>query len=89
MLDRERREQSKKEMGGSLMFIGMAIWVADARIAFFFPAGRRLGREGTFLTVIVMLGAMNLALMVTGYQDARRTGRIGAGWALRPASGRH
>jgi hypothetical protein len=68
MVDVERREQSKKEkeMSGSLMFIGLAIWVADALIAFFFPAARRLGRQGTFLTVIVVLGAMNLALMVTG-----------------------
>jgi len=67
MVDPERTEQSKKEMGGSLMFIGLATWVADALIAFFFPAAQRLGRQGTFLTVIVVLGAMSLTLMVTGY----------------------
>jgi hypothetical protein len=66
MVDVERREQSKKEMGGSLMFIGLAVWVTGALIAFFFPAARRLGRQGRFLTVIVVLGAMSLALMVTG-----------------------
>ena len=66
MVDPERTEQSKKEMGGSLMFIGLATWVADALIAFFFPAAQRLGRQGTFLTGLVVLGAMSLALMMTG-----------------------
>jgi hypothetical protein len=55
MVDVERREQSKKEMGGSLMFIGLAVCVADVLVAFFLAAVAKLGRQGTFLTVIVVV----------------------------------
>jgi hypothetical protein len=63
----EGQEQSRKETGTSLMFIGLAIWVADALVAFFLPAAARLGSQGTFLTVILVLAAMGLAWMGTGY----------------------
>jgi len=33
----ESREEARKENGASLMFIGLAIWVADALVVFFFP----------------------------------------------------
>jgi len=39
----ETREQSKKETGASLMFIGLAIWVADALVLFFLPASVKIG----------------------------------------------
>lgn len=63
----ESREESKKETGTSLMFIGLAIWVADALVAFFLPAAVRIGRQGMFLSVILVLAVMGLALMTTGY----------------------
>jgi len=63
----ESQEQYRKETGTSLMFIGLAIWVADALVAFFFPSAMRLGSQGTFLTVILVLAAMGLLLMGTGY----------------------
>ena len=63
----EGREESRKETGTSLMFIGLAIWVADALVAFFFPAAVRIGRQGTFLSVILVLAVTGLALMATGY----------------------
>ena len=61
------REESRKETGTSLMFIGLAIWVADALVAFFFPAAVKIGRQGMFLSVILVLAVMGLALMATGY----------------------
>ena len=51
----ESREESRRETGTSLMFIGLAIWVADALVAFFFPAAVKIGRQGTFLSVILVL----------------------------------
>ena len=59
--------EERKETGTSLMFIGLAVWVADALVAFFFPAAVKIGRQGTFLSVILVLAVMGLALMGTGY----------------------
>jgi hypothetical protein len=64
---REDREQAKKETGASLMFIGLAVWVADALVAFFFPSAVRIGGQGVFLTIILVLAGMGLALMLSGY----------------------
>ena len=63
----EDREQARKETGASLTFIGLAVWVADALVAFFFPSAVRIGRQGTFLTIILVLAVMGLALMLSGY----------------------
>src|ERR1041385_8205147 len=32
-----------RECGGTLMFIGLAVWVADLLVVFFLPAGIRAG----------------------------------------------
>jgi phosphatidylserine synthase len=61
------REQSKRETGTSLMFIGLALWVAGALVVFFLPASVRLGSQRTFVTVILALAAVGLALMTSGY----------------------
>jgi hypothetical protein len=62
-------ERAVKEGNGWQLDVHrLAIWVADALIEIFFPAARRLGRQGTFLTVVLVLGSMSLALMVTGYR---------------------
>ena len=63
----ESQEQSRKETATSLMFIGLAIWVADALVVFFFPSAMRLGSQAPFLTVILVLAAMGLLLIGTGY----------------------
>ena len=63
----EDREQSKKETGASLMFIGLAIWVADALVLFFLPASVKMGGRATWLTTIRVLALMGLALMIGGY----------------------
>jgi hypothetical protein len=63
----EDREQSKKETGTSLMFIGLALWVADALVVFFLPAGVRLGSQKTFVAIILAMAALGLGLMGGGY----------------------
>jgi hypothetical protein len=63
----EDREQSKKETGASLMFIGLAIWVADALVLFFLPASVKMGGRFTWLTAIMVLALMGLTLLVVGY----------------------
>ncbi len=63
----EDREQSKRESGTSLMFIGLALWVADALVVFFLPASVRLGSQRTFVTVILILAAVGVAFMASGY----------------------
>ena len=63
----EDREQSKRETGTSLMFIGLALWVADALVVFFLPASVRLGSQKTFVAIILALAALGLGLMGGGY----------------------
>ena len=63
----EDREQSKKETGGSLMFIGLAIWVADALVLFFLPASVKMGGRFTWLIAITALALMGFTLLVVGY----------------------
>ena len=61
------REQARHEMGGSLMFIGLAVWVAGLLVLFLLPAGMKLGRETMFFTIIIALGALGLVLPLCGY----------------------
>ena len=63
----EDREQSKKETGASLMFIGLAIWVADALVLFFLPASVMMGGRFTWLVAITVLALMGFTLLVVGY----------------------
>lgn len=63
----DSQEDSKKETGASLMFIGLALWVADALVAFFFPSAVRIGRQGSFLAIMLTLAVVGLALMLSGY----------------------
>jgi hypothetical protein len=63
----ERREQGRRETGASLIFIGLAVWVAGLLVVFFLPAGMKIGRETMFLSVIVALGVLGLVLMILGY----------------------
>jgi len=63
----EDREQSKKETGASLMFIGLAIWVADALVLFFLPASVKMGGRFIWLIAITPLALMGFMLLVVGY----------------------
>jgi hypothetical protein len=63
----ERKQQGRRETGGSLLFIGLAVWVADLLVIFFLPAGMKMGRETMFLAVIVALALLGVLLMALGY----------------------
>jgi hypothetical protein len=63
----ERREQGRRETGASLMFIGLAVWVAGLLVLFFLPAGMKMGRETMFFAVIAGLAMLGALLMILGY----------------------
>ena len=63
----DSREQTKKETGTSLMFIGLAIWVADALVLFFLPASAKLGTRLPWMSAITVLGLMGLSLLIVGF----------------------
>jgi hypothetical protein len=59
--------EQKRETGTSLMFIGLAVWVADLLVVFFLPSGMKMGRETMFISIIVTLAVLGLILMIVGY----------------------
>ncbi len=58
--------EEKRETGTSLIFLGIAMWVVDSLVVFFLPSGIKLGRQATFLNIILALGVVGLALLVIG-----------------------
>jgi NADH:ubiquinone oxidoreductase subunit 3 (subunit A) len=64
----ESRQQSKQETGASLMFVGLAIWVADALVVFFLPASVKMGGRVTWLAAITALALIGFLLLVVGYR---------------------
>jgi len=59
--------EEKRETGGSLMFIGLAIWVAALLVVFFLPAAVRIGYQGSFTKILAVLGVLGAALMSFGW----------------------
>lgn len=66
--------EQKRENSLSLMFIGLAVWVADLLVVFFLPASFRVGRETVFLGIIALLGALGLFLIVSGFINRATAG---------------
>ncbi len=60
--------EEKRETGASLIFLGLAVWVVDFLVLFFLPSGIKLGRQATFLSIMVALGVLGLALLIIGYR---------------------
>jgi hypothetical protein len=63
MVDAEER----RETGGSLMFAGLAVWVAGLLVLFFLPAAVRIGYQGSFATILAALGVLGAVLMARGW----------------------
>jgi hypothetical protein len=60
--------EEKRETGASLMFAGLAVWVAGLLVLFFLPAAMRIGHEGRFaIMLIALLGVMGAVLMAGGW----------------------
>jgi hypothetical protein len=55
-----------REKGLSLLVIGGMIWFFDFLILFFLPAGLKLGHKTAFVTLMVALAVVGLALFVSG-----------------------
>jgi len=66
--------EEKREKGSSLMFAGLAVWVAGLLVLFYLPAGFRYGHQQTFAVILAVLGALGAVMM-------------GRGWAMRRGSG--
>lgn len=64
-------EEQKQEKGASLMFAGLAVWVAGLLVLFYLPAGFRLGHQGMFEAILVALGVLGAVLMGTGWKMRR------------------
>lgn len=60
--------EEKREIGTSLMFTGLAVWVVDLLVMFFLPAAMKLGRYTTFIGLIAALAVLGLILVVAGYK---------------------
>ena len=65
--------EAKRELGGSLMFIGLALWVADLLVVFYLPALMKGGGHTVFIGVVAVLAVLGLILMITGYGARRKT----------------
>jgi len=59
--------EEKREAGASLMFAGLAVWVAGLLVLFFLPAAVRIGQQGRFVAILVGLGIIGVVLMVRGW----------------------
>jgi len=59
--------EEKRETGASLMFIGLAVWVAALLVVFFLPAAVRIGYQGSFTKILAVLGVLGAVLMAGGW----------------------
>ena len=59
--------EEKQEAGASLMFAGLAVWVAGLLVLFFLPAAVRIGYQGRFAAILAVLGVLGAALMARGW----------------------
>jgi phosphatidylserine synthase len=63
--------EEKQEKGGSLMFVGMALWVAGLLVMYFMPAGVQFGSNGLFAAILLLLAFGGAVLMFRGWRMRR------------------
>ena len=68
MADDNRPEspEERRESGAALSVIGAILWAFDVLVIFFLPAAFRLGHQGAFLTIVVVLAVVGLILIIFG-----------------------
>jgi len=59
--------EEKREMGGGLMFAGLAVWVAGLLVLFYLPAAVRIGHQGRFAAILVGLAVLGAVLIARGW----------------------
>ena len=63
----------KHETGTSLMFAGLAVWVASLLVIFFLPAAFKIGHHARFISIIAVLFSLGVVLMASGFGIRRNT----------------
>jgi uncharacterized membrane protein len=63
----------KRESSSSLLFIGLAVLVADLLVVFFLPSAFKVGRHELFISIIAVLAVLGVALMAAGFSVRRDT----------------
>jgi uncharacterized membrane protein len=63
----------KHETGTTLMFAGLAVWIASLLVVFFLPAALKIGYHTTFVVVIAVLVVLGIVMMASGYGIRRDT----------------
>ena len=66
--------EERQETGLSLMLAGLVVWVVDLLVVFFLPSGIKLGRQGTFLSIIIAMAVVGLSLLIVGYKARGTSG---------------
>ena len=59
--------EEKRETGSSLMFAGLAVWVAGLLVLFYMPAAARIGHQERFGAILAALAVLGSALMGRGW----------------------
>jgi uncharacterized membrane protein len=67
--------ESKRESGAALMFIGLALWVADLLVLFFFRAANTPRQQAGFQMLIAILFLLGVWLMLRGNRLRRESSR--------------
>lgn len=63
----------KYETSCSLVFIGLAVLVADLLVLFFLPSAFKVGKHQLFISIIGVLALLGLVLMIAGFSMRRNT----------------
>lgn len=58
--------EETREMGATLMFIGVGVWAMDFLVLFFFPSAGKSSR--TFVDILATMAIVGLTLLIIGYR---------------------
>jgi hypothetical protein len=65
--------ESKRETGAGLMFIGLALWVADLLVVFYFRAANTPRQQAGFQMLIAVLFLLGVWAMLRGNRLRRES----------------
>ena len=65
--DANDRYEERSEKGRSLIVIGALLWIFDAFIFFFMPAGVRLGEQKPFALILISAFVAGAVVMGCGF----------------------
>jgi Na+-driven multidrug efflux pump len=60
--------EDRREVGLSLITIGCMLWCFDLLVAFFLPAGYRIGHQRAFLLLIGSAAVAGIILVLIGWK---------------------